>query len=161
MKARIKRLVLLVVIILEGVSCSIESELLAPDTEYEMVIRSGTSYGMCVGYCVRSLDISGANATYYMVGYQTDDYPMKTKPGKISIEEWNNLIIEIDEKQIKRMNNVYGCPDCADGGAEWVEIVTKSYSKKITFEIYDVPGEISELVDKLRLIRKRFNPDNI
>ena len=156
---RIKRQVLLVVMLLGGISCSIDSDLLSPQSESDIIIRSGTSYGMCIGYCVRNLDLSGTQATYYMLSYNSDKYPYKTISGEISKIEWNALVAEIDDATIQEMKDVYGCPDCADGGAEWVEIVTKTYTKKITFEVSNVPEEIEILVAKLRAIRHRFNPD--
>jgi hypothetical protein len=159
MKARIIRHALLVVMMLGGISCSIDSDIPSADSEYDMLIHSGTSYGMCFGYCVRNLELSGTDATYTMLSFNSNEYPLKSIAGEITLNEWNEITAEIDEELITSMNDVYGCPDCADGGAEWIEIITVSYSKKITFEVSDVPGSIKNLVNKLRTIRNRFNPD--
>lgn len=149
----------LVIIVFSGISCSIESDISSVDSEYGIIINSGTSYGMCIGYCIRSLDLSGTEAEYNMISYQPEQHPYKSIKGMITIIEWNDIVAEINEDTIKSMKDVYGCPDCADGGAEWLELITDSYSKKITFEVNDVPHSIVNLVSKLRAIRKTFAPD--
>ncbi len=35
----------------------------------------------------------------------------------------NSVVKSIDYESFKKLNEIVGCPDCADGGAEWVEIM--------------------------------------
>ena len=44
-----------------------------------------------------------------------------------------------------------GCPDCADGGSEWIEIGTKNKIYKVTFEYGDSLKGLDEL---LKLVRE-------
>ena len=44
-----------------------------------------------------------------------------------------------------------GCPDCADGGSEWIEILANNKTYKVTFE----NGETLKGMDKLlKLVRE-------
>lgn len=44
-----------------------------------------------------------------------------------------------------------GCPDCADGGAEWLEIELKNGIKhKVTFEYNNEPSLLKDYILKLR-----------
>jgi hypothetical protein len=53
-----------------------------------------------------------------------------------------------------RLNKI-GCPDCADGGGEWIEISNRHTSKKIVFEYNQSVPEINSLVTKLRRLRNK------
>jgi hypothetical protein len=44
-----------------------------------------------------------------------------------------------------------GCPDCADGGAEWIEIELVDGGKhKVTFEYRHEPEKVKDYIIKLR-----------
>ena len=55
--------------------------------------------------------------------------------------------------------DVIGCPDCADGGGEWVEVMFDDTVKRITFEYGDTLEPIQNLIDQMRIIRERFQCD--
>ena len=61
------------------------------------------------------------------------------------------MLTDFDE--ILAMKDVYGCPDCADGGSEWIEVTHNGDTKKVTFEFGSVLEPIARLVDSLRSIR--------
>ena len=52
---------------------------------------------------------------------------------------------------------MYGCPDCADGGSEWVEITHEGITKRVTFEAYNSIPENNELVIQLRELRTYYS----
>jgi hypothetical protein len=51
---------------------------------------------------------------------------------------------------------VHGCPDCADGGAEWVAIQTPDQTIQTTYEYGHNLERIGELQKELRAVRQRF-----
>lgn len=54
-------------------------------------------------------------------------------------------------------NEIVGCPDCTDTGAEGIEISYEDGTKrKITFDIGTYLGQVSELAGELRNLRRIF-----
>ncbi len=49
-----------------------------------------------------------------------------------------------------------GCPDCADGGAEWVQIDWNNGNKRVTFENRQTVKGIEKLIEKLREMRQIY-----
>ena len=66
----------------------------------------------------------------------------------ININNIGNLMT--DYELFKKLNEIVGCPDCADGGAEWIEIIKGDSKHKVTFECGKAPKEIDSLVTVLR-----------
>ena len=62
----------------------------------------------------------------------------------------------VDLPTLQSYEDVIGCPDCADGGAEWIEVVTSDGSKKITFESGDSLDTIHPLIDRLRTLQTQY-----
>ena len=62
----------------------------------------------------------------------------------------------VDVAAITRLEGVHGCPDCADGGAEWIEIDTGSGPIRVTFEFGDTLPGIGPLQAEIRALRERF-----
>lgn len=54
------------------------------------------------------------------------------------------------------LDSIYGCPDCADGGAEWIEIQDDQQIKKVTFEYGDTLAPIENLMLELRDLREAY-----
>ena len=49
------------------------------------------------------------------------------------------------------MPETIGCPDCADGGAEWIEIKLANGEKhKVTFEYMNAPSAFKNYISGLR-----------
>jgi hypothetical protein len=125
-----------------------------PDTD--TTIRSGTSFGMCLGYCWQELEIASTALVFTRKNWMMEEFPPVTIPGEITVQEWDRLVQLIDQKPLREMENIYGCPDCADGGAEWIEVIQDDFSKKITFEFGDSLVPIQDLLDEVRRIRKAY-----
>ena len=64
--------------------------------------------------------------------------------------EHQKLTAQIDFDEIIKYDDVIGCPDCTDGGAEWIEVIQNGQSKKITFEYGDTLETINPLINMLR-----------
>jgi hypothetical protein len=65
--------------------------------------------------------------------------------------QWDQIITDIDVETFFGLPETLGCPDCADGGAEWVEIELRNGEKhRVTFEYHNEPSDLLFPVAKLR-----------
>lgn len=145
------RIVLMMIV--AGSACSGNS-LLNPHGH--AVVREGISFGECGGYCRREVEISSTQAVYTLSSWGDDAYPTKKISKNITANEWEKLIRTIDLETLKGMDDVYGCPDCADGGAEWIEVQSDGFHKKVTFEYGGTLSQVSDFILEARTIRQRF-----
>jgi hypothetical protein len=129
---------------------------LPPNTEPDTTIKSGTSFGECLGYCRSELEIKVTGVTFTRSGWNINEYPPMSVWQEMSRDEWQKLVQLIDQKTIAEMDDIYGCPDCADGGAEWIEVIQDDFSKKVTFEFGTTLEPIQPLLDEVRQIRAQL-----
>ncbi|NBU33061.1 hypothetical protein EB118_05955 [bacterium] len=116
-------------------------------------IKTGTSFGMCGGYCYREFTISSTKIAYNARGWGDESYPEIKKEISFSSDEWQSLIDTIDTKEFNLLPERIGCPDCADGGAEWIEITDGKAVKKVEFDFGDSISGNESFLKKLREIR--------
>lgn len=122
-----------------------------------LTIRTGTSFGMCVGYCQSDYVFNGTSVTLTQNGTRTQaQSPTKTCQITISPTEWETLksLANIDAFSSKA--ETLGCPDCADGGAEYVELQTGDRKHRVSFEYNKTIPGFEPLVDALRKRRDAF-----
>ncbi len=113
-------------------------------------IRYGTSFGMCGGYCKHDLTMTQNNSTYYCSGWTEDVIPI-TKTEKTNAQIWNSINTDLNINAFFDLPEMNGCPDCADGGAEWLEVVLSTGEKhKVTFEYFNEPALIKQEIEQLR-----------
>lgn len=143
-------------IIILFVSCAEETTEISPKYFTNLTIISGTSFGHCVGYCNSRIEITEETIEYSKYSRDETKYPAKQLSEKNTINKWNEIVNSFDLLELSEMKDIYGCPDCADGGAEWVEVKFENFSKKIIFEYGDNLPEIQNLLKNLRKIRTRF-----
>ncbi len=125
------------------------------DTSY--TINSGTSYGECWGYCLYELEQNGLDIHYEVYGWGEDpEYPTLNIDDTITIAQWQSILNSFNFEEFTLLQEVYGCPDCADGGAEWIEITHEGITKRVTFEAYDTIPNHDELVVLLRELRDYY-----
>ncbi len=149
------QLVLLMIIsTLFFTNCEKASEL--ADTQATMtdyVVNYGTSFGMCVGPCRKEMNLVNGDVSFtvfYTEGRGTTGGTPKTYKETLDATLQNSVIKSINYESFKKLDERIGCPDCADGGAEWVEIVKGDSKHKVTFEFGKAPKEIESLVTILR-----------
>ena len=65
-------------------------------------------------------------------------------------EEFQELLGAVDMQALQALPNVLGCPDCADGGAEWIEVEIGNTLKRVTFEYGAAIPSIQPLLDLVR-----------
>ena len=62
--------------------------------------------------------------------------------------------------KITSLPEVIGCPDCADGGAEWVAVNADGKQYKVTYDYGKTPKELEAVVAKLKVLKDSFNGCN-
>jgi hypothetical protein len=148
------RPILLSTLLLGSVACS------ASTTETQggdfSGLVSGTSFGMCAGYCRTELRIDSTAVTFIETSQVHGQLPPRTQTLVLTSAEWQRIRRAVDAAALTRMAGVHGCPDCADGGAEWIEIRTADATVRVTFEYGRVLDPISALQTEIRALRERF-----
>lgn len=129
------------------------------NTGADITIRTGTSFGMCVGYCQNEYVFNGTSVTLTQNKNGTRSQaqsPTRTCQTTISPAEWEALkgLANIDTFSSKA--ETLGCPDCADGGAEYIELQTGDRKHRVTFEYNKTIPGFELLVDALRKRREAF-----
>jgi len=119
-------------------------------------INSGTSYGECWGYCVFELQLDNSNALFTASGWGWYEFPDLLLEDNLSQEMWQQIIELLDFEYFQSLDDVYGCPDCADGGAEFIEIIYDGVAKQVTFDAYTEIDGIQELTILLRDLRAEY-----
>ncbi len=111
-------------------------------------IEYGTSFGMCLGYCIKTLSIESDQARKTL---SSRDENQKTLSCNIEVEA-SSIFTKVNTREFNDLPDIIGCPDCADGGSEWIEITTSSGSKKVTYEFQKEPKEVASYIQDLRLL---------
>jgi hypothetical protein len=125
----------------------------------ELELTSGTSFGMCAGYCRTELTIDSLLLTLTELsegGRGAQPLPDRTRTLPLELAEWKRVRSLVDAAALKRLEGVHGCPDCADGGAEWIQIGAGKDSVRVTFQYGDTLTGIAPLQIEIRALRDRF-----
>ncbi len=148
-----KSIILLFLVCGLSVSCEKKEE----NNNEIIKIKYGTSFGECIGYCKKDILLEPGNITYTRSGWQ-DTIETNTCSETLAGESWNILKTGIDTLQFFELSEIFGCPDCADGGAEYIEITTGSGRKhKVTYEYMNEPGALEDIVPELRKLYEKSN----
>ena len=117
------------------------------DVEY---IAYGTYFGECLGYCKREVVISG-NIVFTKSGWGIDgSLPDSSCSMTFLRNPLPDYVEMMDLNEFKMLDTILGCPDCADGGAEWLELSFEGDIKRVTFEYMNEPDEIKFIIEDLR-----------
>ena len=137
--------------------CSETNVLTNADATDALTIRSGTSFGMCVGYCQSDYVFNGTSVTLTQNGTRTQaQSPAKTCQTAISPAEWESLKALANMDTFGSKAATLGCPDCADGGAEYIELQAGDRKHRVTFEYNKTIPGFEPLVNALRKRREAF-----
>jgi len=146
---KLKRIQLFLVILLVTVTSSCSNESLYRNVAQ---VNYGTSFGMCVGYCKRDVSIDSVYTSYSCAGWTKDLQPIQYKV-QTAKSAWDSVKVLINNKAFFELPATIGCPDCADGGAEWVEVkLLNGTAHKVVFEYNNEPQQLQSSIAKLRLI---------
>ncbi|TSJ42337.1 hypothetical protein [Fluviicola chungangensis] len=125
----------------------------APDNTI-ISITHGTNFGHCRGYCRKEVVFSEDQIVYFESSVDSTRNPVKTEKFDNSSAKWKSIADKIDWNTFKNLEESYGCPDCADGGSEYIEIKTTNGTKRVTIEFNKENPELEPLLTELRTQRK-------
>ena len=139
------------------ISCASSDEGLGPQLPKKTTyIRSGTGFGHCHGYCMTELYLDSTTAIFVESSRESEKFPEKSERVEIGVGTWSNLAHAADTSRIMALDSVIGCPDCADGGSEWIEVRSIHGIKRVVFPYGASVPEIDPLLEQIRAIRQRF-----
>jgi hypothetical protein len=124
-------------------SCRVQEEVI--QKEEILLIKHGYTFGRCVGYCNKETTFSQSQVRHVQYNRDTLNNPPKNSEKKFLAEDFKALCTSVDLNAFLQLEERIGCPDCADQGAEYVEIVTSKQTKRVTFE----PGKPVPVLDSL------------
>ena len=112
-----------------------------------LMLRTGKSFGMCAGYCFEEWMFTKETTSVTLKSFKdTNRNPQRTVSLSTPPDIWNQIASAAHMNAMQNLPGRIGCPDCADGGSEWVELSDGKTSKKVTFEYgKDVP-QIHDLI---------------
>ncbi|CAF1195157.1 unnamed protein product [Rotaria sordida] len=122
-------------------------------------ISSGLSYGKCGGYCSQSINITKVPSELVALKGPNGDrvqYPPIQRKFCFNSVEWQELIALLDLEKFKMLDEIQGCPGCADGGIEWIQVDWSKESKRVTFEYEALIADIEELIKYWRVLREKY-----
>lgn len=118
-------------------------------------ISSGSQFGMCRGYCYNeSIFKKGTQTSIKRAWSDTISNPEKISNKDLPDLTWNKLKGSIKLDEFYKLPEVIGCPDCADGGASWLEIKTADRTHRVTYEYGNIPKELTGLTAEVEKLNK-------
>ncbi len=91
----------------------------APDAGDASLVGAGWSFGMCGGYCNADLVIDGEQLV--LTGWnRITDEALYVNRGALTPAALERIDAELGRLGGLELDPVYGCPDCADGGAAYL-----------------------------------------
>lgn len=122
-------------------------------------IKSGYSFGECTGLCKGDFTINEEERVLQLSTWNENDTPEEYE-GDLTPSTWVDIQNSIDLESFCMMDDVYGCPDCADGGAEFVTLPCDGVDKTVTFDFETRSlDQLNPLLELIRPLRKELEPD--
>lgn len=138
-------------------SCKDDPVVVADDCGSDILkIQYGKSFGFCGGYCWHEITVTSNRLTFQKKSWD-NSVPPVTCERDYDCEDWKSLTEDINVSDFFNMEEVIGCPDCADQGAGWVTIFTGGDLHKVTYEYHTEPKELTDLVNVLRPLLDSFD----
>lgn len=119
-------------------------------------ITHGTNFGHCRGYCRKEVVFSEDQIAYFESSVDSTRNPVKEEKFDNSADKWKRIADKVDWNTFKKLEESYGCPDCADGGSEYIEIRTTDGTKRVTIEFNKEASQLEPLLTELRTQRKEL-----
>lgn len=114
-------------------------------------VSYGTSFGECFGYCNHKFTLT-PDSTVFTCLSNGNTLPLLNFWEKTTLS-WDSISKVNLSNSFFELPELIGCPDCADGGAEWLEIqLNNGSTHKVTFEYYREPAILTNYITKCRQI---------
>jgi hypothetical protein len=116
------------------------------------------SFGFCppTSYCTSRLEMSEDEAVLI---YSSREAGSITRRQAVDAALWRRVTDALQPAALRSLPGTVGCPDCADGGAEQIEVrFEDDQTTAVTFEYGDDVAGIEAVVDALREVRVSFGP---
>ena len=113
-------------------------------------ISQGTFFCECFGECLTL--VTAAEGTFDLSTYQTCQATstIQRDCGEfLPAQEFQALAGLVDWEAFQKLEETIGCPDCADGGGQWIEISRGGEVHRVTYEYGTPPTELAELAEEL------------
>jgi len=107
------------------------------------VVQAGWSFGFCMGPCRGQLDLAATQLTY-QVSSRTGDQVYVRNRGQLSSQGATRLE-SLASSLPAELQETYGCPDCADGGASFLTVVRGNESMRTEYEYGRPPEDLSAI----------------
>ena len=105
---------------------------------------AGWSFGMCLGYCAADVRLDGDDVV--VAGRDRDAAdPLYENRGTLTEQGRERLDAALAGLVAGELEAVYGCPDCADGGAAYLELALDSTVERVEMEFGNPPPVLAEL----------------
>lgn len=120
-----------------------------------VIISYGSSFGHCVGFCKKELVVS-KNRVSYIQSKNGDKPESKNCVQPLNKDRYAKVLSTFDFKSFYLLDSVIGCPDCADGGAEWIEVQSGKNRKKIMFEYNNAPEQFKVSIEQFKKLAAKM-----
>jgi hypothetical protein len=143
-------------LILLAFSCDTNEAVLAPFAGDVVQVKSGQAFGMCIGKCWNEVTITATRASLLQTENQGrgGEQVEHRNDANESLAKLHQLFSKFPSSEFKKLNEFYGCPDCADGGMEWLEVkFSDGSTKKVTIEYGAKLEGFDEIISGLRTER--------
>jgi hypothetical protein len=108
------------------------------------LVAAGWSFGMCLGYCRADL-ISVDDRLKLQIRDNATDTPILVNHGTLTPTGAAELSAAIEDIDTATLQEAYGCPDCADGGAAYVGLIAAGQGSRHDMPFGEPPAELATL----------------
>lgn len=116
-----------------------------PSEEAETrLFAAGWSFGMCLSYCRADL-VAVGDRLRLQVGDNPTDTPVLLNHGTLTAEGSTQLAAVLEAIEPAALEETYGCPDCADGGAAYVALIADGEGSRHDMPFGEPPAELAPL----------------
>lgn len=122
-------------------------------------ISSGLSFGRCRGYCQQAVNITLNPLQLVAVkqpNFAQATYPVLRQQHSYSSSQWDELVSLVNAEALTSSADTIGCPGCADGGIEWVQVNWADGVKRVTFESGATIEGLQALIEKMQQMRNEY-----
>lgn len=107
------------------------------------LVGAGWSFGFCLGYCRADLAVEGNDLV--LTGSDREVETLYANRGTLTSGGVAALEDSLGALEDVSFEAVYGCPDCADGGAAYLELSRNGVTERIAMEFSNPPDVLVEL----------------